>query len=409
MVAAESSRRRTIKTNYRVFKVLGALAVCVILAIWAIPVRADGYSCYYFNFHYNTGSDYYSGYVYAPTDFQSWLTVGAELANEPQQLGAGAMNGYYEITAIVDGLDSAYDKKEYITSYYDGNAYLGALYVNGDGSATAGSVYVSDRSAADEHGYVLGANPLASVSYENVTGSVSADNGYGWNYSYDIGYGFADFTPYTQTDGPEVKVRVDVQLTGDDPGSSLKDTWQTGVYDIWSDKYAIQNGSDSYPIEFSLNWVTANADQTVNVVYATGRDNMTTWYTDLSGWGNSYQDEAAAHEYGHMLGLYDEYSGGATDPTTHQVTSYLMGTLDGTVAQYYYNFVLNWLQGKNPGASLSLAADPTSPAMPLAANPYQDVAGAATLAANAPQSPAVSTLSATYWIRYPGVSADFAD
>jgi len=396
------------KTNHRLFKLLETLAVCACLIIWALPARGDGYSCYYFNYHYNTGSDYYSGYVYAPTDFQGWLTVGAKLANEPQPLGGGAMNGYYEITSIVDGLDAAYDKKEYITSYYEGDAYHGALYVNSDGSATAGSIYVSNRTAADEHGYVLSPYAMASIPYENITGYVSADHNYGWNYSYDIGYGFADFTPNAQTDGPQVQVRVDIQLTGADPGS-LKDTWQTGVHDIWSDKYAIQNGSDYYPITCSINWVTSGADQTVNVVNASGRDDMSTWYTTLDGWGNSYQDEAAAHEYGHMLGLYDEYSEGATDPSTHLVTSNTLMADLGPVQQYYYNFVWNWLIGKNPGASLSLAADPGSPEIPLPANPYQDVAGTATLSASAPRSPAVSTLSVTYWIRYPGVSEDFTD
>ena len=44
---------------------------------------------------------------------------------------------------------------------------------------------------------------------------------------------------------------------------------------------------------------------------------MRSWYTvGASGWGDTYQEKVAAHELGHMIGLWDEYAGGAVDPLT---------------------------------------------------------------------------------------------
>jgi len=122
------------------------------------------YSRYDFTFNYNNGSnDYYTGYVYAPTSFETsqggFLSVGTYLYNQPEELWASgyqSLNGsYYYITAITDGYASSYDKKSYITAYYDADTAGASLGVNSDGSATAGTVYVADRSTSWESGYAL--------------------------------------------------------------------------------------------------------------------------------------------------------------------------------------------------------------------------------------------------------------
>lgn len=56
-------------------------------------------------------------------------------------MGGAALGGYYEITAIVDGYDSSYDKQEYITSYYDADTGKNSYTING-----ASYLYVADRS-----------------------------------------------------------------------------------------------------------------------------------------------------------------------------------------------------------------------------------------------------------------------
>jgi len=120
------------------------------------------YSRYDFKYYCNNGSgDYYVGYIYAPTSFQTSgpnLTVGTNIYDQPMPLWGSykSLNGaYYSITEITDGYASSCDKQSYITSYYDGNTAKSVLGVNSDGSAIASYVYVADRSTAWETGYAI--------------------------------------------------------------------------------------------------------------------------------------------------------------------------------------------------------------------------------------------------------------
>jgi hypothetical protein len=118
------------------------------------------YSRYDFQYYYNNGSgDYYTGYVFAPTSFKTFLTVGTSLYDQPQPLWASGYvslnGGYYYITGITDGFSSSYDKESYITSYYDADtagASLGVNYVT-DGYSSAS--YVADRTLVWEYCYAI--------------------------------------------------------------------------------------------------------------------------------------------------------------------------------------------------------------------------------------------------------------
>jgi hypothetical protein len=54
-------------------------------------------------------------------------------------------------------------------------------------------------------------------------------------------------------------------------------------------------------LTFDVQWVTNNPHHTVKVIRGPARSNMTTWDTQDTG-------DVAGHEFGHMLGLVDEYS-----------------------------------------------------------------------------------------------------
>jgi hypothetical protein len=175
--------------------------------------------------------------------------------------------------------------------------------------------------------------------WEHISGHRSSPP-YGWNYSYDIGF-------YNDT----LMIDVDVRLTGFDAGETLKGRWESGIESLWStDRLEV-------PIAFNVDWVTADFDQTVIVANSTARWDMTHWYTiGAGGWGDAYQEKVAAHEFGHMISMYDEYTGGAIDPVTKRVdTGGVMCTLNGGTLDYYYDPFLDWYHEK-----LESIPEPTS-------------------------------------------------
>jgi len=105
-----------------------------------------------------------------------------------------------------------------------------------------------------------------------------------------------------------------------------------------------------------------------------GRDNSGQWFLASSAQTN-------AHEFGHLLGLFDEYWTGGLNATGLDVTDpaivptdyqHLMGTLrqlefgGGMEASYYEQFMV-WLDGIDPDATqtyrLALVPEPTTLAM----------------------------------------------
>jgi hypothetical protein len=154
---------------------------------------------------------------------------------------------------------------------------------------------------------------------------------YGWVSSYDIGF-------YNDT----LMVDVDIYLAGYTPADTLKSRWESGIESIWS------TSRFTVPISFNVDWVTTGYDYVVNVTNSTGRWNMLNWYTiGAGGWGDAYQEEVAAHEYGHMIGEWDEYAEGAVDPETQLInTGGIMHTLNGGTLDHYYADFLAWYDNK---------------------------------------------------------------
>ncbi len=143
--------------------------------------------------------------------------------------------------------------------------------------------------------YSYGALLSKSVDYyEN-----RADGGYSWFVHYDLSF-----------DGTAFTVSSKINLTGDNPGG-LVSTWEQGIEKLWSNKYCLSDGSASYAIKVDVQFTDVDADYDVAVHNSYGACDLLNWYTDTA-WGPSYQDELAAHEFGHMIGMFDEYAGGAT-------------------------------------------------------------------------------------------------
>lgn len=126
-----------------------------------------------------------------------------------------------------------------------------------------------------------------------------ADHNYEWDVRYTM-----DF------DGTRFLTTVKIKLTGAAPGALLS-TWDEGIGNLWNDRGFFSDGTWLYASRYDAKFVASGQDQTVRVIDANGRTDMLNWYT-RSDWGPSYNDQIAAHEFGHMFGLFDEYAGGAT-------------------------------------------------------------------------------------------------
>ncbi len=176
----------------------------------------------------------------------------------------------------------------------------------------------------------ISSQSIASIStWETISGSRDSGD-FAWDYSYDIGW-FDN----------KVLIDLDIKLAGDPVEQTLLNRWESGIEQIWStDRFIV-------PISFNVDWVSNDYDQTVTAHAGdTETFNMTNWnISNAAGWGDDYQEEVAAHEFGHMLGLWDEYSGGAVNPNTNLInTGGLMHTLDGEMLNLYYDDILSWYE-----------------------------------------------------------------
>lgn len=129
-----------------------------------------------------------------------------------------------------------------------------------------------------------------------------ADNNKAWEVEYRL-----------SSDGSSVLVTVDVFLDGYDPGRKQKVIWEKGIERIWNGQALFDDGTDLYPVVFNFRYVPSGQEMhTVTVHKGSGVDNATDWYLTQKDLGPDYADEVAAHEFGHMIGNFDEYQGGAT-------------------------------------------------------------------------------------------------
>lgn len=113
-----------------------------------------------------------------------------------------------------------------------------------------------------------------------------------------------------------------------------------GIDSIWNNQYQVTNGTDQLPIAFDVHLGTSfsTADYFVNVSASPGRSNMLKWNIFDSGL-------VAAHEYGYMFGLFDEYAGGAQNPDNPLLDhTSIMGNLFGEPKPRHYQGFVDWIE-----------------------------------------------------------------
>lgn len=132
-------------------------------------------------------------------------------------------------------------------------------------------------------------------------------------YSFDVSECIFGWTAAFEQTWSHVRIRIrlnpDAGIT-DATMATLRDRWRDGIVSTWSNRWGIgRSGEITCPLTFAVDWVgTAGAPHhNVRVRNGSFRSNMLSWDTADPG-------STAAHEYGHMHGLVDEYSETAVCP-----------------------------------------------------------------------------------------------
>lgn len=155
-------------------------------------------------------------------------------------------------------------------------------------------------------------------------GKVEEYGGFFWNYKYAI-----DFDRATVT----ASVRIDFQFTGFNPvlTPTQQAIWiagaETAIEEKWNNKHTFvyDNVSIDAVVDVKSDGPLGELYQRVDVRPDNGRANMLNWFWDQDEGGQN----VSAHEFGHMLGLYDEYWTGALNKFQFVDYTALMGKTGG--------------------------------------------------------------------------------
>lgn len=127
--------------------------------------------------------------------------------------------------------------------------------------------------------------------------------------------GFYGWTAAFQQTWTHIRIRIRLNPDSDVSNATmntLRTRWQNGIQNVWSNRRGCgYPGELTCPLTFEVVWVNSGQHHSVRVNTGTKctdamgnpvvcRTNMSRWHTNDSG-------NVAAHEYGHMIGLVDEY------------------------------------------------------------------------------------------------------
>jgi len=101
----------------------------------------------------------------------------------------------------------------------------------------------------------------------------------------------------------------------------MKGKWKKNIKDTWDKKFKIKHKDCtgtalcSWDVDVDVDWSAGAGDKLVWAVWSAEweRSDADNWYLSETRLG------VAGHECGHLLGAYDEYTGGAIHPTTKKI------------------------------------------------------------------------------------------
>jgi len=185
-----------------------------------------------------------------------------------------------------------------------------------------------------------------AISPETITGRLSARNGFSWRYKYDISFS-----------ENKILVNVAINLIPADGVTRLeidrvKPVWEEGIEKIWNNKFSIETPvGQRYPIIIDVAFHGHPCHHDVIVHPGGGR-------SDELNWNIMDTQAMVAHEFGHMIGAFDEYLGGALPPESEVIdrTSIMTSNPTGqgmTYARHYHRF-RQWFSDKSRLGDMSV-------------------------------------------------------
>jgi hypothetical protein len=177
---------------------------------------------------------------------------------------------------------------------------------------------------------------------------------YSWDYSYTRSF-----------DGKKLEKDIQIDFSFDaglNYTAAQKAAYiaaaKAGVSSVWDNKYAVKDTSTGQVIPIFVAVTTDGPfNQKVQVHAGPGRSDMLNWYIGDSASVN-------AHEIGHMMGLFDEYIGGAVDkypnPTLSNDGLMGLGALNANPVMYarYYQQYYDYMKQLNPTTPFILTSVP---------------------------------------------------
>jgi hypothetical protein len=145
------------------------------------------------------------------------------------------------------------------------------------------------------------------VVRQTVSRTVVADNARRWRAAFDL-----------EATSNSVNVQVRISLIPSRNVTSREilprlPAWRAAIESAWSDQFALRVGHDCLlPIRFSVSF--AGDDPHYRVIvrdFAPAHDQL--------HWSLGASPQTIAHEFGHMIGAFDEYPGGGTSLDTRTV------------------------------------------------------------------------------------------
>ena len=166
---------------------------------------------------------------------------------------------------------------------------------------------------------------------EPVTGHEVSGERYQWTYGFDA---------VLAESAVNIRVTVNWIAVNDVTPTELaraKEKWMKAIRHTWDERYAfVTTKGDRYPIRITVTDHGPDIHHEV-LVRRNGRT------TDSLDWNLSASPEFAAHEFGHMLGAYDDYRGGAVGAAGAGPDGSVMNNRSGnTPLPHHFRRIQEW-------------------------------------------------------------------